>query len=490
MRIFIEKELAPVFVALHESGYFKDGKEISDAVLKSEPKQILEAYQEEKDQPNFDLMAFFHTHFDNSKKQGIPYQSDTNLSVKEHIEKLWSALKRQPDAEQRSTLIPLKHPYIVPGGRFNEVYYWDSYFTMLGLELSGRIDEVESMVDNFSDLILEYGFIPNGNRTYFLTRSQPPFFPFMVMLLVEHRDAEVLIKYLPALEKEYAFWMEHRSVDLGDGRILNRYYDSSVEPRTEMYQDDMELISKSGKTKEEIMPHIRAACESGWDFSSRWCEDPDDLSSIHTADILPVDLNCLLYHMEYVISKAYAAQANMKKRKHYKALAEKRKALIEDLFWSDELEFYTDYDFVLDRRTERLSLAGVFPLYVNISGEYTLRTDLVAKTLKEHFLRDGGLITTPIESGQQWDAPNGWAPLQWIAASALYNNWHIRLALDIAEAWLELNEKVYKKTGKMLEKYNVMNTNLETGGGEYPVQDGFGWTNGVFLKLFKKFRDV
>ena len=151
-----------------------------------------------------------------------------------------------------SSLLPLPHPYIVPGGRFNEIYYWDSYFTMLGLQVSGRVDLIESMIDNFSHLIETVGFIPNGNRTYFMGRSQPPFYACMVELLAQSKGKKVYVKYLPFLEKEYAFWMKgvNRLKKTGDaqkrvvkvkGGILNRYWDNFDAPRAEMYQDDIEL---------------------------------------------------------------------------------------------------------------------------------------------------------------------------------------------------------------------------------------------------------
>ncbi len=495
--ISFENDLKELFTDLHRAKIFPDGKDIYDAVLKSSPEHVLSRYRQQKDSDGFDLLAFFHAHFEKAPQRESHYKSDTSLPVTVHIERLWEVLTRQPDAtDNYSSLIRLPHPYVVPGGRFNEIYYWDSYFTMLGLRVSGKTDMIENMIANFAWLIGQYGFIPNGNRSYFLGRSQPPFFALMISLLAEEKGELVFIKYLPSLEKEYQFWMDgsnqlssvpgnaiKRVVGYSEGKTLNRYFDNFPFPRTEMYTDDIELIEQHGGQADKMLLNIRAACESGWDFSSRWCSVPDDLATIHTTDILPVDLNCLLYFLEKTIAKAHGLNGDMERNGHYQSLADERKARINEVFWNDETSFYLDYDFVKKAQTGALSLAGVFPLFFNIADAAQARH--CAKMISAKFLHDGGLATTTFESGQQWDAPNGWAPLQWIAVQGLRNYGFDTLAETIKERWVNLNTKVYKNTGKLLEKYNVVNTNIKSGGGEYPVQDGFGWTNGVLREMLK-----
>ena len=168
---------------------------------------IQKSYEEQKHEPGFDLSTFVHEHFILPKTYSTKYVSVTGRPIVEHIEMLWDELTRQPE-EGETSLIPLPHPYIVPGGRFREIYYWDSYFTMLGLQVSKRIDMIQNMVDNFSYLIDHIGYIPNGNRTYYIGRSQPPFYACMVNLLSEEKGENILIDYLPQLEKEYNFWMK------------------------------------------------------------------------------------------------------------------------------------------------------------------------------------------------------------------------------------------------------------------------------------------
>ena len=128
----------------------------------------------------------------------------------------------------------------------------------------------------------------------------------------------------------------------------------------------------------------------------------------------------------------------------------------------------------------------MMPLFCNAATE--AQAAEAKKRVEEKFLRDGGVVTTVYHTGQQWDAPNGWAPLQFITAQGLMNYGHNELAKTIGERWMAVNEKVFNATGKMLEKYNVENVHLESGGGEYPTQDGFGWTNGVYLKFYELFK--
>jgi alpha,alpha-trehalase len=488
-----------LFVDLQNSGIFTDDKIISDALPKASPEEILKAYRKEKGEPDFDLKIFFDRFFQPNRHKSVDFKSDSSRSISEHIEILWGVLKRKADvAVEGSSLIPLPCPYIVPGGRFSEIYYWDSYFTMLGLQVSGKIDVIESMVDNFSWLIKTIGYIPSGNRTYYLGRSQPPFYALMVDLLVETKGCEALVKYLPFMEKEYAFWMSGQAtiegsdsvvasnhvVRLGNGEFLNRYFDQYHRPRIEMYATDLELAKKTNRPAGDLFSNIRAACESGWDFSSRWLRHANDLTTIHTTEILPVDLNCLLYFLEITIAKGHATQGNTSSFERYDYLAKKRKVLIMKYLWNESDGYFHDYDFVKKDQTEVFTLAGMFPLFFKLANKEQAKN--CAEIIKKYFLKAGGLVTSLTHSGQQWDAPNGWAPLQWIGVQGLRNYGFHELANESSNNWKQLNTDIYRRTGKLLEKYNVEDMKLVGGGGEYEVQDGFGWTNGVLLKLLSE----
>jgi alpha,alpha-trehalase len=482
--------LGDLFSAVQLQSIFPDGKTFVDCTPNSDLSSILQRYEELKNTPGFDLTAFVHSNFIEPGKIRSGYVSEAERPISHHLELLWDELTRQPETSKNS-LIPLPHPYIVPGGRFREIYYWDSYFTMLGLQVSGRIDMIKNMVDNFSYLVNHVGYIPNGNRTYFLGRSQPPFYSCMVQLLSESAGKKMLIDYLPHLEKEYHFWMKEaellktensasrRVVLLPGGKILNRYWDEYDTPRPESYKEDVEL-AKNVNDKKQLFRNIRAACESGWDFCSRWFKDGENFSTIHTTEIIPVDLNCLLLNLERTLAAGYQL-ANDHLEERYNALAQSRMEAINKYCWNPAVGCYFDYDFIAGEQKKAITLATVYPLYFKVASDE--QASAVVKILEKEFLSPGGLRTTNIVTGQQWDAPNGWAPLHWLAIKGLLNYGHDKLANDIATRWMNINEKVYHNTGKMMEKYNVVATDLEAGGGEYPAQDGFGWTNGVYLKL-------
>lgn len=476
---------------------FPDGKTFVDALPNDAPATIVQRYEEERGRAGFDLSAFVHRNFTVPRPSGSAYSSNPSEDVCSHIDNLWRVLERGPDNVTRGTyssLLPLPRRYVVPGGRFDEVYYWDSYFTMLGLEESGRHDLVTSMVENFASLVDRYGHIPNGNRSYFLSRSQPPFFASMVELIVASSPdaATTYAASLPALRKEYAFWMEgadtlepgrahRRVVRLNDGTLLNRYWDDRDSPREESYREDVETARASNRPAAEVYRDLRAAAESGWDFSSRWLADGKTLASINTTALVPVDLNSLLFHFETILAKAYTASHKPEKAAELSARAALRKAAIRRYLWDPGKGIFTDYLWREGKPTGRVTAASLYPLFFGVATP--AQADRVAKVVRARLLKQGGLVTTTIQSGQQWDAPNGWAPMQWIAIEGLRDYGKRALAQTIARRWISRVFTAYRSTGKLVEKYNVVDPLFVAGGGEYPSQDGFGWTNGVLRKL-------
>lgn len=495
-----------LFIAVQLGRVFPDSKTFVDCIPKMAPLDILTQYEAQKDEPGFDLSTFVYTNFELPGQVASDYVSDTTISTADHINRLWDRLTRQADVPVKySSRVPLPHPYVVPGGRFREIFYWDSYFTMLGLKEAGRVDLIRGMIDNFAYLIDTVGFIPNGNRTYFLSRSQPPFFALMVQLLAEIDGKEVLVKYLPQLKKELDFWtgvfslpvgpndppltgdesfyVRHIAIANGDG--LKTYADSLLTPRPEAYKVEIELLddaNRLGINPERMFNHIRAACESGWDFSSRWLADAKTLVTIQTGQICPVDLNCLLHVLEKTVSMSYAALGDKSAAEIFGGISHYE--LYGDLFWNEEQKFFCDFlvkDVYDYESLPNLTLAGVFPLFFKLATPK--QAAHVHDRLKADFLQVGGWVTTLNQSGQQWDWPNGWAPLQWIVYKGLMNYGYAETARVGRNRWMALNDKVFKATGKMMEKYNVVDAALTAGGGEYPNQDGFGWTNGVYLAL-------
>jgi len=486
--------LSPFYEDVQKAGLFSDSKYFVDALPKENTVGILEKYLTEKESPSFNLLAFVQQYFELPVDKQEDYSSAAK-PITVHLQELWEVLQRNPD-ETGGTLIGLPFPYIVPGGRFREIYYWDSYFTMLGLELTERYDLIENMIRNFAHLIHTIGHIPNGNRTYYISRSQPPFFAMMVSLLASIKGDEILRDYLPALEKEYSFWMDgidqvtvinpsaRRVVKMPDGSILNRYWDDDPSPRPEAYIEDIHVAEESGRDSKEVYRHIRAAAESGWDFSSRWFADEKYMHSIQTTDLVPVDLNCLLLQLEKVLLNCYLLEKDDDSVNRFREKMTSRTNAIQKYCWSAGQGYYFDYHWKQHRVSDRITMAGCFPLFIGIADE--IQANATAIVISKQLLGEGGVLTTTLQTGQQWDAPNGWAPLQWIAYKGLNNYGLNTLAEEIRQRWMRLNEKTYAETGKMMEKYNVADTNTKAGGGEYPNQDGFGWTNGVYLAMRKE----
>lgn len=489
-----------LFKQIQLSGIFEDSKTFVDCVPKRPLDEINTKFWALNITESYDLKAFVLDNFEVPENKKNGFVSDTSKTMIQHVTDLWPVLTRQPDqVNNQSSLIPLPHSYIVPGGRFREIYYWDSYFTMEGLMISGQEEIAVNMVNNFSFLIDSIGFIPNGNRSYYSGRSQPPFFSLMVKLVAQD-DRTLFTSYHKSLIKEYNFWMNgqeglseqtpsfDRVVRMPNGGTLNRYWDSFDTPRPESYLPDYELVTHNKLDPKITYRHLRAGAESGWDYSSRWFKDGKNLSTIHTTDIIPVDLNALMYHLELMIAQGYNWNGDLDNAQVYLEKAEARKELVDQYLWDDSDQFYVDYDFVLGEPTGVLSLAGAYPLYFQMAPKDKAKS--VALRLENGFLKSGGFVSTLTQTGQQWDSPNGWAPLQWITVNGLYNYGYADLGNEGAQRWLTRNEEVYKATGKMMEKYNVLDTELLAGGGEYALQDGFGWTNGVALALSKIFSEA
>jgi alpha,alpha-trehalase len=482
-----------LFVAVQTAAIFQDGKTFADAVPRSAPPQILARFSAARPDSDAKLRAFVEANFWLPSPASSVASPPQQESLVAHIDGLWPQLTRNtPDAPPYASLLPLPEPYVVPGGRFREVYYWDSYFTMLGLAESGRHDLVLDMVGDFAYLIDTYGHVPNGTRTYYLSRSQPPFFFAMVGLLAGEDSATALAQYLPQLKREYAFWMQgadavraggaqRRVVAMPDGALLNRYWDDRDTPRDESYREDTELARASKRPATQVFRDIRAATESGWDFSSRWRADPHAPTTIATTTIVPIDLNSLLFGLETAIQAGCQRQGDQACDQEFARHAAARRAAIDRYLWDASAGAYLDYRWPQQRRIPRLSAATLYPLFVALASQ--TQAAAVAATTRHNLLERGGLVTTPVVSGEQWDAPNGWAPLQWIAISGLRRYQEHALASAIACRWMVTVEDVYRRSGKLVEKYDVISTEHAGGGGEHPLQDGFGWTNGVMRKL-------
>jgi alpha,alpha-trehalase len=481
----------PLFEAVQLARVFSDSKTFVDLIPRQSPSAIMADYRTEHPIGRAALADFVARHF-------VAANADQpHPTIREHIRALWPVLAHPPMAVPAgSSALPLEATSIVPGGRYQEFYYWDTYFTMLGLKADGQQALIDNMLANFTGLIERYGHVPNGTRTYYLSRSQPPYYALMLDLS-DNRDPALARRRLAALRKEHDYWMAGAAchtpsgacrhvVRMPDGSLLNRYWDARDTPRDESYAEDRATsAAATPRPASEVNRDLRAAAESGWDFGSRWLADGRTLATIHTTDIVPVDLNSLMWNMERSIARRCAALGDRNCAQDFTRQAVARRAAILKYLWIGKDGRFADYDYKARAPTQVVSAALLEPLFVGLAT--TDQAHRMARLTEARLVAPGGLRTSLVHTGQQWDAPNGWAPLQWVAVDGLERYGEGKLARDIAQRWFDTVAAFYMKTGRLIEKYDVEERKAG-GGGEYAVQDGFGWTNGVTAALMDRYR--
>jgi alpha,alpha-trehalase len=471
----------PLLARVQERRILGDGKIFVDAVPRRPVTEIMVDFARLPDD-DAALMRFVIANFELPAPIAAQVPEVPAQSLRKHIRSTWASLARDPEAlVANSSALPVSYRHVVPGGRFREIYYWDSFFTMLGLLRDGEAALAAGIVDTMTELIETHGHVPNGARTYYLGRSQPPLFHMMVGLL-DDRPPAVAERRLSAMKREHDWWMfgadgldagelGQRVARLSDGSLLNRYWDPRSTPRDESWHEDVATAATSSRSAADVYRDLRAGAESGWDFSSRWL-DGQELGSIRTTTIVPVDLNAFLYGLETAI----AASSNPADERHYSRLAQERLQTMHLHLWNGARGYFGDYDLVRGELRPQSTAAALAPLLVGLATQQ--QADDTAYHVTEHYLAPGGLRTTLVASGQQWDRPNGWAPLQWIAVAGLRRYGHEALARDIARRWVATVNASFIRTGLLYEKYDIEAGSVG-GGGEYELQTGFGWTNGV-----------
>ncbi|MEJ6011170.1 alpha,alpha-trehalase TreF [Novosphingobium aquae] len=472
-----------LLAAVQEGDILADGKTFVDALPRRPIPEIMADFarlpRDEEELARF-VMANFE--LPSSVASSVAARANPDLPLRAYIRAMWSELARDPAfGGKHSSALSVRHRHVVPGGRFREMYYWDSFFTMLGLLRDGETELANGIVEAMTDLIEEHGHVPNGARSYFLGRSQPPLFHMMVALLDDRRP-EIAARRLAAMKREHAWWMagadglapgeQRRHVArLADGALVNRYWDPRDTPRDESWREDVATATASGRPLRQVYRDLRAGAESGWDFSSRWLDGPD-LGSIRTTIVAPIDLNAFLFGLESTI----AAMGDADDAKNFGRFAQDRRTVLHRYFWNAESGYFADFDLELNQPRKNSSAAALTPLLVGLATQS--QAEATARYVRENYLAPGGLRTTLVASGEQWDQPNGWAPLQWIAVTGLSRYGHEDLALEIARRWVDTVDQNYQQSGLIYEKYDV-EAGAIGAGGEYAPQTGFGWTNGV-----------
>jgi alpha,alpha-trehalase len=396
--------------------------------------------------------------------------------------------------------IPVPHPFVVAGGRFVEFYYWDSYWALQGLLVSNMTTTAQNVVDNLLYIVDTYGFVPNGGRIYYLSRSQPPVLTLMVHLMYERSgDVVWLKKALDTLEKEYSWWQQNRMISYmgkdGWSHKVSRYVADTFLPRPESYREDVLTASiLPVRDRSFCYRDLASAAESGWDFSSRWLKDWNQISTIRTSNVLPVDLNSILYVVETTLTQLYGEIGNDSRSAYFELESKKRASVIHRVFWDEFAQSWGDIAMTSAPSGTPFYISNLLPIWAKAYHQQTPQEALqIIQRIWPQMMFPGGVPTSFIMSKQQWDFPNAWAPLQQFlidGLDALKLPEATKMADQLAITWFNSNYCAWQATlnddgGLFFEKYDVTHPGVAGGGGEYQVQTGFGWTNGVLLKLLK-----
>ncbi|CAF2131054.1 trehalase-like [Brassica rapa] len=475
------------------------------------------------------LEKFVHEYFDDAKDL-VPHEPEDfvtdpfefllnveNDQVREwarEVHSLWKTLcyrvsdsvRESPD---RHTLLPLPEPVIIPGSRFKEVYYWDSYWVIKGLMTSKMFTTAKGIVTNLMSLVETYGYALNGARAYYTNRSQPPLLSSMVYEIYNvTKDEELVRKAIPVLLKEYEFWNsgKHKVVirdASGNDHMLSRYYAMWNMPRPESYVFDQESASAFSSTlqKQRFLRDIATAAETGCDFSTRWMRDPPNFATMATTSVVPVDLNVFLLKMELDIAFMMGICGDKNGSERFVKASEARKKAFEAVFWNEKAGQWLDYwlssdgdepeTWKAENQNTNVFASNFAPIWISSFNSDENLVKKVVKALKNSgLIAPAGILTSLKNSGQQWDYPNGWAPQQEIIVTGLARTGvkeAKEIAEEIARRWIRSSYSVYKTSGSIHEKLNVAEFGEYGGGGEYKPQTGFGWSNGVILAFLEEF---
>jgi alpha,alpha-trehalase len=431
---------------------------------------------------------------------------------------------------QPAGLLYLKNKYVVPGGRFNEMYGWDSYFIIRGLLRDGRLELARGMVDNFFFEIENYGAVLNANRTYYLTRSQPQFLSSMVMAVHESQkaagrdDRAWLQTAYTYIKRDHAMWT--RAPHLAGSTGLSRYYDFGVGPAAEALQDENDIYRQvaayfllhpatppfeapdadippgpaSGaaysvrvcgtgqsdsscetasliKLKPDYYKGDRSMRESGFDISFRF--GPYGAATHHYA---PVCLNSLLFKTERDLAEISRLLGKTSDAEQWEREAEARKRSMEKYLWDEQQGLFFDYNFDERERSTYRYASTFYPLWAGLATDAQAKA--VVKNLSS-FEKPGGIVMSLHETLGQWDYPFGWAPIQFLAIEGMRRYGHRAEADRVSIEFLSTVLQNFEHDHTIREKYNVVtrssDTNVQVGYAANVI--GFGWTNGTFLEL-------
>jgi len=467
------------------------------------------------------------------------------ISLPQHIQKLGDV---RPEQLSAAGLLYLPNPYVVPGGRFNEMYGWDSFFILLGLEADHREALAKGMVDNFLFEIDHYGAVLNANRTYYLTRSQPPFLTSMIRAVYENpasfpantagrTEARVWLQRAYSLaEKDYSTWTrpEHAAGSTG----LARYFDYGAGPVPEMaddstyYSDVIRWLiahpasasSRDGGNGYLVKGSVQPDAVEAERLQKTSCDVKASVVCLHafaegyrlskdfylgdramresgfdpsfrfgpfsgsTHHYAPVCLNSLLYRYERDMQHIALLLGKPTESTRWARRAQKRNTAIHRYLWRPQQGLFADYDFVHHKSSDYAYVSSLYPLWAGVATREEAKKVVAQLNL---FERAGGLSMSNTNTGTQWDEPFGWAPTNWISVAGLVSAGFREDAKRLAGKWNSTVDVGFANDATIREKYNVVSgdANVQVSAGYKANVIGFGWTNAVYLKMKEVLRN-
>ncbi len=401
------------------------------------------------------------------------------MKVLEFIQKHFpdSVMETKEDVGNR---FGLPHPYTVPspGDIFDCMFYWDTHFTNVGLIASGNVQQAIYNTDNIRHMIQRFGYMPNSTKVHHLGQSQPPFYYRMVSDIFEVTgDLAWLESHYDTIAMEYTFWMTKRLAPNGLN-YFGKQLDLTPESMETRYQYGISRFqgfhTDDPQKKEEIVKTVATLCESGWDCCYRF--------EMNGMDYNPVDLNTLLYGLELAMSR-FSGLLGRGEEQLWSDRAKIRKERMDRFLFSEEKGFYLDWNFKTEKHSKCVSVASLFPLYLGLEHD----SEAIMKALAEEMLLPYGVAGTVKPSHPyelQWEYPNIWAPLQYVAYCACRNCGQDILAEEIARRYMHLLEQNFEFTGNLWEKYNGLTGEIVNA--EYNAPPMMGWTAGSYLYFYNE----
>ena len=400
--------------------------------------------------------------------------------VRKFIKENWKYTIRA-NTRDSGSLIGMPKPYSVPSisGMFQEMYYWDTYYINVGLIGDGNLEQAKNNVEDIVYMVNRFGFMPNGNRTYYTSASQAPYLSMMIRDVYEiSKDKEWLKKILPALEKEYSFWMKERITAVGlnqysSGTVTDSLLISSFEAWGARLGKNFDTsIAKTDEEKSVFSSNCSAEGESGWDLNPRF--------ENRCKDFCPLDLNCYLYMYEQNFAFFYQ-ELGMVNESKWISLAEKRKALVNKYLYNSADGLFYDYDYANKKLSKILAGSEMTVLWSELATKEQAAT--IQKIALPRLEYAHGIVAC--EPGErkysyQWDYPNGWPCIQYLAIKGLLNYGYKSDAKRVAAKYVNMVTTVFNQTNNLWEKYNVVDGTIHTTN-EYGLPALLDWTAGVYV---------